>query len=260
MATSTVDPVTLDLIENALKNARLEMDEVLRRSAMSSSIREQHDEFPMIANERGQMIVGQFGSYIPEVIDRFGGNVNKGDVIVLNDPYLCKGSISHTNDILVIVPIFHEDVLVGFASQFGHVLDMGGRAPGTQTADALSIWDEGLRIPPIKIHDQGELNETALALILNNTRTPDIVRSDLLGLIGACQRAEQRVMEMCGRFGRGTYMAACDALLERTRRAMVNLIHRYMPEEKSTCWDWVDDDGLGHGPCKLQLTVGRDGD
>jgi N-methylhydantoinase B len=260
MATSTVDPVTLDLIENALKNARLEMDEVLRRSAMSSSIREQHDEFPMIANERGQMIVGQFGSYIPEVIDRFGGNVNKGDVIVLNDPYLCKGSISHTNDILVIVPIFHEDVLVGFASQFGHVLDMGGRAPGTQTADALSIWDEGLRIPPIKIHDQGELNETALALILNNTRTPDIVRSDLLGLIGACQRAEQRVMEMCDRFGRDTYMAACDALLERTRRAMVKLIHRYIPEEKSTFWDWVDDDGLGNGPFKLQLTVWREGD
>jgi N-methylhydantoinase B len=260
MATSTVDPVTLDLIENALKNARLEMDEVLRRSAMSSSIREQHDEFPMIANERGQMIVGQFGSYIPEVIDRFGGNINKGDVIVLNDPYLCKGSISHTNDILVIVPIFHEDVLVGFASQFGHVLDMGGRAPGTQTADALSIWDEGLRIPPIKIHDQGELNETALALILNNTRTPDIVRSDLLGLIGACQRAEQRVMEMCDRFGRGTYMAACDALLERTRRAMVKLIHRYIPEEKSTFWDWVDDDGLGNGPFKLQLTVWREGD
>ena len=69
-APTTIDPVTLDLIENALKNARFEMDEVVRRAAMSPTIREQHDEFPMIANERGEMVIGQFGSYIPEVIRR----------------------------------------------------------------------------------------------------------------------------------------------------------------------------------------------
>ena len=88
MAATKIDPVTLDLIENALKNARFEMDEVVRRAAMSPTIREQHDEFPMIANDRGQMVVGQFGSYIPEVIGRFGGDIYEGDVILLNDPYL----------------------------------------------------------------------------------------------------------------------------------------------------------------------------
>ena len=108
MSTPTIDPVTLDLIENGLKNARFEMDEVVRRAAMSPTIREQHDEFPMIANDRGQMVVGQFGSYIPEVISSFGGEIAAGDVILLNDPYLCKGSISHCNDWLVIVPIFRE--------------------------------------------------------------------------------------------------------------------------------------------------------
>ena len=71
---------------------------------MSPIIRVQHDEFPMICNARGQMIVGQFGSYIPEVIDHFGGEIDEGDVILLNDPYLCKGSISHCNDWLVIMP------------------------------------------------------------------------------------------------------------------------------------------------------------
>ena len=110
-----IDPITLDLIENALLNARFEMDEVVRRAAMSPTIRVQHDEFPMICNARGQMVVGQFGSYIPEVIDRFGGDIAEGDVILLNDPYLCKGSISHCNDWLVIVPIFHEGEHVGFA-------------------------------------------------------------------------------------------------------------------------------------------------
>lgn len=260
MTTSTVDPVVLDLIENSLRNIRFEMDEVLRRSAMSSSIREQHDEFPMVANARGEMVVGQFGSYIPGVIERFGGDLKPGDVVVLNDPYLCRGSISHTNDVLVIVPVFHGAQLVGYASQFGHVLDIGGRAPGTQTAEALSIWDEGLRIPPLKLFDGGRLNEPVLQLILNNTRVPDVFRSDLLGLVAACQRAEQRVRELCDQHGATTYLEACDALLERTRTGMVKLVRRYIPEEKVTFWDWVDDDGLGNGPFKLMLTVWREGD
>ena len=259
-ASFDIDPITLDLIENALKNIRMEMDEVLRRSAMSSSIREQHDEFPMIANARGQMIVGQFGSYIPDVVARFEGRIGPGDAIILNDPYLCRGSISHTNDILVIVPIFHQDELVGYASQFGHVLDIGGRAAGTQSADALSIWDEGLRIPPVKLVEGGQVNDAVLPLILNNTRVPDIVRSDIMGLVGACQRAGSRVVELCDRHGRETYSIACEALLDRTRVAMIKLIRRYIGEEKVTFWDWVDDDGLGNGPFKLQLTVWRDGD
>jgi N-methylhydantoinase B len=260
MTKKRIDPVTLDLIENALKNARFEMDEVVRRAAMSPTIREQHDEFPMIANERGQMVVGQFGSYIPEVIESFGSAIDEGDVILLNDPYLCKGSISHCNDWLVIVPIFHEGLLVGFSSLFGHMMDVGGRVPGSQVADALSIWDEGLRIPPIKIMERGTLNATALRIILNNTRTPEMNHSDLMAIIAACRAAEQRVLELCRRFGRETYMATCDELLERTKQGMIKLIRRYIPEAKVTFWDWVDDDGLGSGPLKLQLTIWREGD
>ncbi len=260
MATVTIDPVTLDLIENALKNARFEMDEVVRRAAMSPTIREQHDEFPMIANDRGEMVVGQFGSYIPEVISSFDGKIAEGDVILLNDPYLCKGSISHNNDWLVIVPIFHEDVLVGFSSLFGHMMDVGGRVPGSQVSDALSIWDEGIRIPPIKIFEGGQLNHMALRIILNNTRTPDMNHSDLMAIVAACRAAEARVKDICNRFTRATYMGACDALLERTRLGMIKLVHKYISEEKVTFWDWVDDDGLGNGPFKLQLTIHREGD
>ena len=152
MSKPTIDPVTLDLIENALLNARFEMDEVVRRAAMSPTIRVQHDEFPMICNERGQMVVGQFGSYIPEVIERFG-NVGEGDVVLLNDPYICRGSISHCNDWLVILPIFHQGELVGFSSIFGHMMDVGGKVPGSQVSDATSIWEEGIRIPPVKIFE-----------------------------------------------------------------------------------------------------------
>ncbi len=260
MSATRIDPITLDLIENALLNARFEMDEVVRRAAMSPTIRVQHDEFPMICNQRGQMVVGQFGSYIPEVIDRFGGDIGPGDVILLNDPYLCRGSISHCNDWLVIVPIFHEALHVGFASMFGHMMDVGGKVPGSQVNEATSIWEEGLRIPPIKVFERGVLNEAALAVILNNTRTPETNRSDLMALIGGCRAAERRVIEICDRFGTETFALACDALLHRTRDAVAELIRRYIPEEPVSFTDWVDDDGLGNGPFKMVLTLWREGD
>jgi N-methylhydantoinase B/oxoprolinase/acetone carboxylase alpha subunit len=260
VSATRIDPITLDLIENALLNARFEMDEVVRRAAMSPTIRVQHDEFPMICNQRGQMVVGQFGSYIPEVIDRFGGDIGPGDVILLNDPYLCRGSISHCNDWLVIVPIFHEKLHVGFASMFGHMMDVGGKVPGSQVNEATSIWEEGLRIPPIKVFERGVLNETALAVILNNTRTPETNRSDLMALIGGCRAAERRVVEICDRFGTETFALACDALLERTRAAVAELIRRYIPQEPVSFTDWVDDDGLGNGPFKMVLTLWREGD
>lgn len=258
-ATTTIDPVTLDLIENALLNARFEMDEVVRRAAMSPTIRVQHDEFPMICDARGRMIVGQFGSYIPDVIERFG-EINEGDVVLLNDPYICKGSISHANDWLVIIPVYYEGRHIGFTSMFGHMMDVGGKVPGSQVSDALSIWEEGIRIPPVKIIEKGVLNETALEVILNNVRTPDINRSDLLALIGGCRAAERRVQEVCRRFGVETFEAGCEALLQRTRDAMAHIIRKYVPEEKVTFTDWVDDDGVGNGPFKMVLTIWREGD
>jgi N-methylhydantoinase B len=194
------------------------------------------------------------------VIDRFGGKVEAGDVILLNDPYICKGSISHCNDWLVILPVFHDGRRVAFASMFGHMMDVGGKVPGSQVSDATSIWEEGIRIPPIKIFEAGVLNETALDVILNNTRTPESNRSDLMALIGGCRAAERRIIELCERFGTDSFEAACDALLMRTERAMAHVIRQYIPEQPVTFTDWVDDDGLGNGPFTMVLTIGREGD
>ncbi len=108
-----IDPITLDIIEGALKNTRHEMDAVLFRTAMSPVIREQHDEFPMITDPRGRMIVGQFGSYIAEMMGSYDQPIRQGDVILTSDPYLCGGAISHINDWLVLAPIFHGGELVG---------------------------------------------------------------------------------------------------------------------------------------------------
>jgi N-methylhydantoinase B len=260
MAQNAVDPITLDIIENALKSARFEMDEVVRRVSLSPVIREQHDEFPMICDRKGQMVVGQFGSYIPGVLQQFENDVNEGDVFVWNDPYACKGSISHNNDWCVMMPIFHGDALVGFSSIFGHMIDVGGKVPGSMPADARSIWEEGLRVPPVRIYDKGVLNQGVLAIMLNNSRTPDTNRSDLMALIAGCRCAANRVQEICDRFGRDTYLAACDLLLARTREAMRALIHKYISEEPVSFTDFVDDDGCGNGPFKMSLSIYRRGD
>src|SRR3954466_619564 len=89
-----VDPVTLDLIENGLRNARYEMDEVLFRTALSPGIREQHDEFPLIADPDGKMVVGQFGLSIPDFLDGFDDTVEEGDVLLTSDPYPCRGALN----------------------------------------------------------------------------------------------------------------------------------------------------------------------
>ena len=255
-----LDTVSLDLIENALRNARHEMDAVLFRSAMSPVIREQHDEFPMITDPKGRMIVGQFGSYVNEMLAEQKFDLEPGDVILQSDPYKCGGAISHINDWMVLVPVFHQGELVGFTSMFGHLMDVGGWVPGSMPTDAVSIFGEGLRIPPLLLYQRGELNKAVLDLIMNNTRTPEMNYSDLMAIIAGCRAGEKRVIEICDRFGRETYKQACDALLERTNRAMRKLIVQNLPEEPKSFEDYVDDDGRGNGPFKMKLTVWREGD
>src|ERR1700733_9052125 len=253
-----LDTVSLDLIENALRNARYEMDAVLFRSAMSPVIREQHDEFPMITDPKGRMIVGQFGSYINEMLAEQKFDLEPGDVILQSDPYKCGGSISHINDWMVLVPVFYEGELVGFTSMFGHLMDVGGWVPGSMPTNATSIFGEGLRIPPLLLYRRGELNKAVLDLIMNNTRTPEMNYSDLMAIIAGCRAGEKRVIEICERFGRETYKQACQALLDRTNRAMRKLIVQNLPEEPKSFEDYIDDDGCGNGPFKMKLTVWRE--
>jgi N-methylhydantoinase B len=255
-----VDAVTLDIIEGALKSARFEMDAVLFRSAMSPVIREQHDEFPMITDPRGRMVVGQFGAYINEMMAEWEGGIFPGDVILTSDPFKCSASISHTNDWLVLVPIFFEDELVGWSSQFGHQMDAGGPLPGSLPTGAKTIFEEGIIIPPLKILERGEPQEAVLKLIFNNVRLPEMNRADLFAIVAGCRAGERRVIELCERFGKETYLAALQALLDRTHEAMRQLILLAIPEVPQTFEDYVDDDGLGNGPYKMKLTIWREGD
>ena len=186
--------------------------------------------------------------------------VYPGDVILTSDPFKCSGSISHTNDWLVLLPIFYEDELVGWSSQFGHLMDAGGPLPGSLPTGARTIFEEGVNIPPVKIIERGVVQEDVLRVILNNVRLPEMNRADLFAIVAGCRAGERRVLDLCERFGKETYLAALQALLDRTYEAMKFLISVAIPEEPQTFVDYIDDDGLGNGPFKMQLTIWREGD
>ena len=254
-----VDTVTVDIIENALRNAREEMDAVLFRTAMSPGIREQGDCFPMIANKDGKMVVGQFGSFIKGFTDAYDAELEEGDVILTNDPYLCNAAVSHLPDWIVLVPIFKDGRHIAWSAMFGHMSDNGGMVPGSIPIQAETIFQEGIRIPPTKLYKKGVLQSEVLELILHNVRTPQWNRFDLNALVAACNTAAKRCIEMSGRFGDDTFYTTMEIMLERNHMAMEAIINMLVPEEPRVFEDFVCDDGVGMGPYKIRCKMWREG-
>ncbi|HET6591757.1 MAG TPA: hydantoinase B/oxoprolinase family protein [Xanthomonadales bacterium] len=254
-----VDTVTVDIIENALRNAREEMDAVLFRTAMSPGIREQGDCFPMIANKDGKMVVGQFGSFIHGFTEAYDAELEEGDVILTNDPYLCNAAVSHLPDWIVLVPIFKDGRHIAWSAMFGHMSDNGGMVPGSIPIRAETIFQEGIRIPPTKLYKKGALQRDVLELILHNVRTPQWNRFDLNALVAACKTAARRCKEMAERFGDDTFYSTMEIMLERNHMAMEAIIKMLVPEEPRTFEDYVCDDGVGMGPYKIRCKLWREG-
>jgi N-methylhydantoinase B len=254
-----VDTVTVDIIENALRNAREEMDAVLFRTAMSPGIREQGDCFPMIANRDGKMVVGQFGSFIHGFMQAYDGELEEGDVILTNDPYMCNAAVSHLPDWTVLVPIFKGGRHMAWAAMFGHMSDNGGMVPGSIPIRAETIFQEGIRIPPTKLYKKGELQSDLLELILHNVRTSNWNRFDLNALVAACNTAARRCAEMAERFGDDIFHSTMEIMLERNYMAMKAIIEMIVPEEPRVFEDYVCDDGVGMGPYKIRCKLWREG-
>jgi len=254
-----IDPITLDIIENAMLNARWEMDTVLFRTAMSPGIREQHDEFPMIANVDGKMVVGQFGSFIHGFKEAYDGTIEEGDIFLTSDPYACNGAVSHANDWLLLRPIFKDGRLIAYSAMFGHMTDIGGKVPGSLPTDARQIYEEGICVPPTKIYKKDELQEDVLELILHNCRLPHWNRSDFNAIVAAVRTAEKRVIELAERFGDDILYSALEDLLDRNKRAMGRLIKDTVPTKKQVFEDYLCDDGLGMGPYKIRCAMWREG-
>ncbi|MEE4107886.1 MAG: hydantoinase B/oxoprolinase family protein [Halieaceae bacterium] len=255
----SVDGVTVDIIENALRNAREEMDAVLFRTAMSPGIREQGDCFPMIANRDGKMVVGQFGSFIGPFLAAYDAEIEEGDVILTNDPYLCNAAVSHLPDWVVLVPVFKDGRHIAWSAMFGHMSDNGGMVPGSIPIQATTIYQEGIRIPPTKLYKRGVLQEDLLELILHNVRTPQWNRFDLNALVAACNTAAKRCVELAERFGDEVLASTMDVMLQRNHDAMKHIIEMFIPEEPREFEDYLCDDGMGMGPYRIKCRLWREG-
>jgi len=258
--TADVDAVTVDIIENALRNVREEMDAVLFRTAMSPGIREQGDCFPMVANKDGKMVVGQFGSFIHGFMEAYDGDIEEGDIILTNDPYMCNAAVSHLPDWIVLVPVFNNGRHIAWSAMFGHMSDNGGMVPGSIPIRAETIYQEGIRIPPTKLYKKGVLQEDILELILHNVRTTEWNRFDLNALVAACRTASKRCVEIAERFGDEVFQTTMQIMLDRNLEAMRAIIQMFVPEEPSYFEDFVCDDGVGKGPYKIACTMWREGD
>ena len=272
-----LDTVTVDIFENALRNARNEMDTLMTTTTMSPAIREQQDEFNVIAEPTGKMIVGQFGSFIGGFLDAWTDPIEPGDIFLTNDPYSVSGAVSHHNDWLILMPI-HVNMklskvftgcislsrlmlkLVAWTANFGHMTDVGGSVPGSLPCAASSIFEEGIQIPITKVASKGVWNEDLMNVIYRNVRLPDWNRGDVRALVAACSIAGKRMIELYTRFGDTVYFDTINELLSRNRKAVSSIISASIADEPAYFEDWIDDDGQGVGPWKIACTMSkRDG-
>ena len=175
-----------------------------------------------------------------------------GDIYALNDPY--QGG-THTNDITFIMPVFYEEEVLGFAVSRGHWMDLGGGAAGGMSF-STHVAAEGLRIPPIKLYENYEINPDFLAIIMNNTRTPFFIEGDLQAHLGALRAAEQELQRAARRYGLTTVKAAMKELIGYTERIIRKSIEE-IPDGVYYAEDFADTDGFSPDPVKVavQLTV-----
>ncbi len=214
----------------------------------------------MIANKEGKMVVGQFGSFIGPFMEVYDGELEEGDILLTNDPYMCNAAVSHLPDWLVLVPVFKKGRHIAWSAMFGHMSDNGGMVPGSIPIEATNIFQEGIRIPPTKLYKKGVLQSDVLELILHNVRTPQWNRFDLNALVAACNTAAKRVLELTERFDDDILHTAMGVMLDRNRAAMSHIIQNFVPEEPRSFEDYLCDDGKGMGPYKIKCTMWREGD
>ena len=260
------DPVTLTVLNNAFVNVCREMGLTMIRTAFSPIFNEGLDFSCVAFNRRGQMI-GQ-AEFCPAQIaaslfivrwtlEELGvDSFEPGDVVLHNDPY--RGG-AHIPEHSVIRPVFHEGELFGFVANVGHLAEIGGMAVGSFAADATEVFQEGLRIPPIKIVKRDEHDMELWQLIMANHGTPRNTWGDLNAQIGSLRVAERRMIELIGRYGREAVEQAADELMdysERWMRAEITAI----PDGVYEFEERMEDDGVDPDPVRFQVEVTVDGD
>jgi N-methylhydantoinase B len=260
----SIDPITLEIISNGFKSIADETYIALMKSAYSTNIKERHDHSTAIIDPSGRLVVQAENSLAIHLGSMMGlmntllakmplSDVREGDIFISNDPYVAGGS--HLPDVNMAMPVFADGKLVCFMCNIAHHADIGGITPGSM-AGGTEIYQEGTRIPVIRLFREGELQNDILDLLLLNARVPEERRGDYFAQVAACRLGVRRVGEMIDARGVELLAAAFDDIIRRTRERLLEALARIPPGEYSF-EDVMDDDGVGttNIPIKLKVIV-----
>ena len=261
-----VDPITLRVLGGAFHAIAKEMAGVLFRMSYSSIIRESEDLGAGIFDNAGRelcesdstpMHIGSLPWYIRGFMHRLEGQVQDGDVIIHNHPYL---GASHSPDIAVAVPIFHEDEHLGFAAVTAHVLDVGGSFPGIN-ADCFDMYAEAKIYNGLRWYRAGELNEDLDSMVFENVRTETMNRGDMNAMMAACQLGKERFLRLVQRYGADVVMSAAYDWMDYSERMLREQIAKLPDGEYKAPTGWLDDDARNRDiPLRVETKVIVEGD
>jgi N-methylhydantoinase B len=264
MTLSAVDPIELAIFQSAVHSVAEEMGAALRRTALSPNIKERRDYSGAVFDGRGRVIA--MGDHMPVHLGSMPMSVEAaieairfapGDIAILNDPY---AGGTHLPDITMVLPVFLEGMTrpAFYIANRAHHADVGGTFPGSM-GPASEIFQEGIRIPPVRIVRGGKIDREMLDLILLNVRTPKEREGDLQSQIGSCRVGEQRIRELAERYEHAKLRALTEELLDYSER-LVRAQLRSMPTGVFSAEDWLDDDGVSDQPHRIavQLTFNPD--
>ncbi len=225
--TQANDPITLEIIQNSLQAAADEMFAAMRKTAMSSIIYEVLDMGTGITDAEGRIassgagipaFIGVLDKTVQSLLRRFKpGDIRPGDVFITNDPYY--GGVTHLNDLVLAMPVFAEGKLIAWTANIAHNSDVGGMAPGSLSGDATEIFQEGLRLPGVKIVSEGRTEQAVMDIITVNSRMPDYLHGDVWAAIASVRVGSKRLKELAAKYGVNTFIRAMESFMDFGEKA-----------------------------------------
>jgi N-methylhydantoinase B len=256
-----MDAITVQILRNKIASLVDEMHYHFYRSGYSTIIRESRDFSCVVLDRNGRLIVAPpmffhapvYRHLVGRILEVYGSGVAEGDVFVSNHPY--EGGLPHVSDMAFVAPVFANGEIVAFTGSIAHKADVGGTIPGSTSANATEIFQEGMLLPPVRIWKAGELLPDVERLILANTRQPDLVHGDVTAQIAVTHNGAQRVQELCARFGADTLMDAFRAILDGAAADLRACLQR-LPDGEASAEGFIDHDGVDTSkPIKLAVTI-----
>jgi N-methylhydantoinase B len=258
-----VNPFTIEVIKDSLMSIGDEMFLALARTSMSPIIYEVLDYACGLTNSKGQLIsqgngvtsfIGMLSPMVQHVIDKFekGKDLKEGDIIIINDPYVGGGS--HLSDVGLVMPIFYQGEIVGFAANKGHWTEVGGKDAGSFTSDSTEIYQEGLQLPGIKLFDEGKVNQAVVDIISSNVRLPDLSLGDMWAQVAALKTGAKRFIELCNKHNKELVTSAIDHLLKQGEQlAKKELVA--LPKGNFYAEDFIEGDSSKGGPYPINVKI-----